>query len=258
MCAARAVDDALDAIALLTVLPRGSSATPRAPHSGVAAWFPGVGLLLGAVAWLSVHALRAAGWTGGASLVVGALVVTVWALGTRLLHWDGLADVADGLWGGHTPARRLEIMADSTVGAFGAAVLVLVGVVQIASVGALAEAGNELPLLAAPALARLAATCAAWLGSPARESGLGRTVMGRPTLIDIVVCSAFVVVSAGVLVFGYGVWGAVLAAVAVVLALGVPHVVSMPVGGVTGDVMGASVMICEALVLAAAAMMWGA
>jgi adenosylcobinamide-GDP ribazoletransferase len=35
------------------------------------------------------------------------------------LHEDGLADCADGFWGGHDAARRLEIMKDSRIGAYG-------------------------------------------------------------------------------------------------------------------------------------------
>ena len=37
-------------------------------------------------------------------------------LATGALHEDGLADAADGLGGGSTPERRLEIMKDSRIG----------------------------------------------------------------------------------------------------------------------------------------------
>ena len=42
------------------------------------------------------------------------------ALVTGALHEDGLADVADGFGGGLTRDRKLEIMKDSRIGAFGA------------------------------------------------------------------------------------------------------------------------------------------
>jgi adenosylcobinamide-GDP ribazoletransferase len=35
------------------------------------------------------------------------------------LHEDGLADAADGLFGGHTPEQRMTIMKDSRMGTFG-------------------------------------------------------------------------------------------------------------------------------------------
>ena len=44
--------------------------------------------------------------------------------GSRTL--DGLADVADGFFGAGTPERRLEIMKDSRIGAFGTLALILV------------------------------------------------------------------------------------------------------------------------------------
>jgi len=249
-------DDAASAVSLLSVVPTGS-VRPAGPRPGVAAWFPAVGLALGATGWGAVHMLRLAGWAGGSALVVGALIVGGWALLTRFLHWDGLADVADGLWGGNTPERRLEIMSDSVIGSFGAAALVLVGVIEIAAVAGLSASGALLPVLVAPALARLSATCAAWLGRPARGSGLGRSVMGRPTPLQIVVTGSIVVGCGAALTYGYGASGAVFASLGVVLALGVPHLLSGPVEGVTGDIMGASVMLCEAALLATAAIIWG-
>jgi cobalamin synthase len=58
-------------------------------------------------------------------------------------------------------------------------------------------------------------------------------------------------------VLGYA-SGAVVGAIALVLALGVPHALSRPMGGVTGDVMGASILVCETAVLVCAALAWGA
>ena len=44
---------------------------------------------------------------------------------TGALHEDGLADSADGLWGGWTRERRLEIMKDSRIGTYGVLALAL-------------------------------------------------------------------------------------------------------------------------------------
>ncbi len=241
----------------MTVIPM-NAVQRTGPQPGVAAWFPAVGLALGALAWAPLHLASRVGWSGNASLVAGALVVTLWAALTRLLHWDGLADVADGLWGGHTPARRLEIMSDSTIGSFGAAALVLTGCAMVASVGSLAAHGVFAPLLVVPALARLSATCAAWLGRPARDGGLGRSIMGRPSSADVVIAAATVAVAIALFTVLLGGAGAGLAVAGVVLALVVPHLLSGPVGGVTGDIMGASVMVCEVVLLGIAAILWGA
>src|SRR2546421_11143822 len=52
-------------------------------------------------------------------LVVAALLVVALLLLTGGLPLDGLMDSCDGLFGGKTPERRLEIMRGSRVGRFG-------------------------------------------------------------------------------------------------------------------------------------------
>ena len=47
------------------------------------------------------------------------LVVAALALLSRGLHFDGLADSADGLFGGYDREHRLAIMKDSRIGTFG-------------------------------------------------------------------------------------------------------------------------------------------
>ena len=88
--------------------------------------FPGVGVLVGAVA-AGIYALLAALLpdTGYAPLVAAVLSTVATVLLTGGFHEDGLADVADGLGGSYDNARALEIMKDSRVGAFGAMALVL-------------------------------------------------------------------------------------------------------------------------------------
>lgn len=253
----RPLRDAGLAFSLLSFLPT-TAALEDGESNGAAAWFPVVGLALGSVVWAIAHGLRTMGWqTTGAYAVAGGFVV-LWAVLTRMLHWDGLADVADGMWGGHTPGRRLEIMSDSHTGAFGATAIALVAVVQTASIGAVLLGRHELPLLVVPAFARLAPTFAAWLGKPAREGGLGRSVMGPPSVLGITVAGLTVGTCIWWLYFGYGLTGAGIGVGAVAVALVVPHVLSSQVGGVTGDIMGASVLICETVLFGAAAILWGA
>lgn len=102
--------------------------------------FPGVGLLVGAVAALVyallAGALPATPWTP----LVAAILST--AASVRLtggFHEDGLADLADGLGGSPERARALEIMKDSRVGSFGVLALLLA---VLAKVGLLALLGS--------------------------------------------------------------------------------------------------------------------
>ena len=105
-----------------------------------AAHFPGVGVLVGAVA-AGVYALLTALLpdTLYAPLVAAVLSTVVSVLLTGGFHEDGLADVADGLGGSYDKARALEIMKDSRVGAFGAMALVLALMAKVTLLGLLSS-----------------------------------------------------------------------------------------------------------------------
>ena len=119
-----------------------------------AAHFPGVGVLVGAVA-AAVYALLAALLPDStyAPLVAAALSTVVTVLLTGGFHEDGLADVADGLGGSYDKARALEIMKDSRVGAFGAMALVLALLAKVALVALLGSVGDGLLVIASALLA---------------------------------------------------------------------------------------------------------
>lgn len=246
------IRDAGLALSLLTLVPT-SARWPEDGRAQVAGWFPLVGGLLGAAGYGVVKLAAVTGILTRAPYVVAALVVTLWAVLTRLLHWDGLADVADGYWGSYDRARRLEIMSDSHTGAFGTTAVALTAVLEVAAIGSFIIF-HQSPVLVVPVFARLAATAAAWLGKPARPGGLGRSVMGRPAAIGLVACGVALAFAALMLWKGLGLRGAGLGGLGVLLALGVPHVLSLRFGGVTGDVMGASVLITETLLFAAFAL----
>jgi len=80
-----------------------------------APYFPVVGWVVGAI---SATAFLAASqfWPG---LPAAIIAIVAGLLVTGGFHEDGLADTADGLGGGQTPARRLDIMKDSRIGSYG-------------------------------------------------------------------------------------------------------------------------------------------
>lgn len=83
---------------------------------GVARLAPLVGLIIGAILGLFDVLMNYLGLPG---LTGSALVISGWMSITGGLHLDGAMDTADGLAVGD-PKRRLEVMADSATGAFGA------------------------------------------------------------------------------------------------------------------------------------------
>ena len=112
---------------------------------------PLVGAILGAAAACALFAASALGFPP--PLAAPLAIATLVAL-TGALHEDGLADCADGFGGGATPARKLEIMKDSRIGAFGALALALALYLQIAALALIVRAW---PRLAAAVLVGAAA-----------------------------------------------------------------------------------------------------
>jgi adenosylcobinamide-GDP ribazoletransferase len=250
------------AFSLLTGVPAGRVDWPEARRQDTAAWFPLVGAVLGLGGFALVTAFSLAdALTGSNEMLAGSswpmavVLVGAWAATTRLLHWDGLADVADGYWGGDSRERRLEIMADPHTGAFGAAAVALAMIAQVIAVATVfaGEGRLELGIYAAPVFGRLAASVCCWVGKPARPGGLGASIMGRPSIGAGVIAAVTVFgVAAGMLVV-HGIAGGVFCVLALGAALIVPHLLSGRFGGVTGDVMGASVIVVETLALLVAA-----
>jgi adenosylcobinamide-GDP ribazoletransferase len=247
------IKDAGLALSLLTAIPTPATITEDS-RPQVAAWFPAVGAIFGFVGWGIVHGVERLHSGTRTSFLIAALIVLAWALLSRFLHWDGLADVADGFWGSHDRERRLEIMSDSRTGAFGATAVALVALIEVTAIGAIIARPHELVVLLVPVISRFSATAGAWLGAPARPGGLGRSVIGHPNALSVLIALVPLAGVATGMWGGYDMPGLILAACGVIVALAVPHVLSSRFGGVTGDVLGASVLITETALFVAFAL----
>ncbi len=215
--------------------------------------FPLVGVAVATVAG-AVQGL--AEWTGLPPVPCALLAVAAGAVATGALHEDGLADFADGVGGGSTPERRLEIMSDSSVGACGALALVVAVTGRVAALAAIAGAAGWSAalgaLVAAAAVSRgLLPLVAAWM-EPARDEGLGRSVARPGTPVWATALGAGVAVA---LLAAPGGWFGCLAGAAAGAAA-VGWIARTAVGGQTGDVLGAVQQAAEflALIMIAGAM----
>lgn len=246
----RTVHDLLAALGWLTVVPVGKTADDARP----ARFFPLVGLGLGLAG--GIVAAGGARISDGplTDLLVGVAVVGTWAALTRLLHWDGLADTADGLLGGATPESRLNIMRDSHIGAFGVVAISLLILLQAVAIGALVAAGDIPGIVIAPVLGRIAASTALWTNRPARSEGLAHALAGHGRLRGWIVAALPLLV-----VVVRPEWASVaVVAGGVALAFLIPRALGKRVGGVTGDIVGASVLLVETAMLIAFALTGGA
>lgn len=236
------------AVAFLTRLPLGRRLELDAGDVARGAlFFPlvgaGIGAAGGGIALLAHHRLSA--------LLAAALSVAAVVLLTGALHVDAVADLADAC-GGATPQRRLEIMRDSRLGAYGAAAVVLDLVVRSAAIEQLLVSGGVVrALVAAGALSRGAAVAtAAVLPYPCEHDGSGSVLTGRLTRPRAGGAVALAVALA-VLVAGWH--GAVLAGVVAVSSVLLGVAFRRFLGGATGDALGGVSELGELAALVTAA-----
>lgn len=220
----------------LTVIPPVLRRPIRQDELGRAeTFFPLVGLLLGGVL-VAVDTVLAA---VAAPMVRDVLVIATLAVLTGGLHLDGLADTFDGLFGGHDPERRLEIMRDPRAGSFGVAALGLILLLKLAALGALDPAGRVGALLVAPCLGRWAIVLAMGSFPYARSQGLGLAFTRSQSRLHLAGAGALAAIVAGL---AAGLAGLLLWAGASAFVLLAGRWVSARLGGLSGDVYGA---FCE-------------
>ncbi len=235
--------DVTEAIQLLTRLP--------VPHSGVyrgarAAWaYPLAGLAVGLIGALI------AAWTHALPPMVSAgLVLAVLIIATGAMHEDGLADTADGLWGGSDADSRLAIMKDSRIGAFGVLALILAIGLKWAALGAIAGSGTLWPaVLVAAALSRVPMVAVMYLLPNARGDGLSAQT-GHPSRDTTLVALGIGAVGCFV---AFGMAGVFLVLLLAALTLAVTAIAKRKIGGQTGDILGAVQQLSEIAILVFAA-----
>jgi len=230
------------AFALLTRLPLPDLPKEGFANQARAGWAFGlvgavVGLIAGVVGlfamWLGLPDNAAAG------LVLMAMIVVSGAM-----HEDGLADTADGLWGGTSPARRLEIMKDSAIGTYGVLALILSLGLRWAALSLLIGQ-SLLAVILVPALSRAFMPLVMSALPHARASGLSHQV-GRPG--PVLSCGAALAMAGLALAIlgGSAIVPLVLAGMAVG---GVAMLARAKIAGQTGDILGAVQQVAEIALL---------
>jgi adenosylcobinamide-GDP ribazoletransferase len=231
-----------DAVGLLTTIGRRGGAL----SAGALGWFPMLGAALGTLVgvcwWAAVEA-----WEPFPAAV---LVVVVDLAVTGMLHVDGLVDAADGLLPHADRDRRLAIMRAPDVGAFGVAVACIA---VIALVAALATMRVSVLLLIGLWMAARALVAAVPALVPyAREEGIATSLLdGAPRWP--VLCVPIAVVVAAV---DTGARGATAVVVGVAAGIGVLLLARRRLGGFTGDVLGATIVVVETVGLLVASARW--
>jgi adenosylcobinamide-GDP ribazoletransferase len=248
MSSTRLFADFAAATAFLTRIP----AHRPVNHAGLladAAWaFPLVGAGIGAVCalvFLLAQLVRLGDWPAALLAVLAGLALS------GALHEDGLADTADGFFGGRDRERRLAIMSDSRHGTFGVLAIVLSVLLRAAALAEIGEVVHGgLALIAAHAASRAALPLAMRSLAPARAEGLGAAA-GRPRLPLTV---AALVIGLTITLAALGPErGAIAIALTGTALFAARQMAKRRVGGYTGDVLGGFQQIGEIVMLLTAA-----
>ena len=272
---------------MLSILPMfGEDSKKR----GLAlAWSPVVGAVIALLCILFPLFLenRAAGVNMTSrifsALLGGIAYVTFEAFLTRGYHLDGLADSFDGWGGAWDKEKTLEIMRDSHIGSFGTIALVLTLGIKVVAAAALCSYGFFSWLLLIPVFSRcLMAFQAAnkqYAGGNAEASknsekvaevskeseksgSLAGQVVNETEVFHFVVSLVLTVGLAAVTIFlgnHIGTNGAYTLATSIVFGAGfvmtllTGYCSRARLGGVTGDILGATVELSEMAMLFAAA-----
>lgn len=231
----------VSAIAFLTRVPVGAIVTcDSSDVARAAGWFPVVGILLGAIYSVAAALLK----NHLPVAVVAVLLVILDAVATGALHFDGLADAADGFGGGKNREDVLRIMRDHAIGSYGGFALAAIVVLKVTAYAALLSQTNWIAaLLLTPSMGRwaillLTATLPYARLSESVTEGMGtRSLLWGTAAISAAVattrslrgCMAMLSVVVVTALFGY--------------------YCRRRIGGITGDTLGANLQLCESAVL---------
>lgn len=247
------ISDLAEATAFLTRLPvperlfyqehSGSDASWAFPLAAVLAVLPSAALLL----LIST--------IGGSTALSVFLALCLYVLVTGALHEDGLADCADGLFGGKSKENVLAIMKDSRIGTYGVLALVFSVGLRLIALSHLAGSsgtGFAVGALICGASAGRALMLAHWSFIPPAKKDGAAAALGQPvlsTLLSGLFAPFLLLALLAVLT------NSIPAVSLAVLASGVAafmfsRFANRRIGGHTGDTLGATAQIGECVFLA--------
>ena len=255
------------AFSWLTVLPfRGSRVFDRTTGRRAMLAMPLVGVFHGLVAGYVFTLTWLLQVNFGHNLdlwVVAFVIVALWEFGTRLMHLDGLSDVADALGSYAPPPKARAILSDTNAGPMGVAAVVFSVAAQIIGVHAimqgagstsLSDAGSSttsdfppstvIGLILVPTVARISALILCTEGyRPANPSGFGALVIGTVPKLGT---AAWVIGAAIAAFVGGGILWTLMALAVIALAIPWARHCSQRFDGLAGDCLGATIELATA------------
>ncbi|MDH4263619.1 MAG: adenosylcobinamide-GDP ribazoletransferase [Spirochaetia bacterium] len=230
------------AISLLSILPLPQKLSSNVKNCSV--YFPLVGFVLGFLYYGIGMALNlinvSADWTG-------LIILCTMAIITGALHLDGLADTADGFFGGKTKDHILVIMKDSATGTFGAVALFLLLLIKWTALVHISNENNFWIIIPVVVLSRTAMTISAGLFQYARSNGTGHDIVSNTSFKSVILTITYTTLLM-ILFFGFA--SLILMAMSITFSFLIGFYSRYKINGITGDVLGATCEISEGLMLA--------
>lgn len=214
-------------------------------------FFPLVGLLIGLPGVALIGLLL---WKLKVSSLICGMLWAIWmAFVTRGFHLDGLGDMADGFGGGWTKERRLEIMKDSRMGSFGVIAICLCLLVKFTCASVICSEGFEgmwFMLLWTPVVSRTMVVLMCSVSEYAKNEGLSHDLVNNAKAKHSIVAFLIAVALGAVYcIYDIQLLALLIASIAAsaVSLIVLKMVCEKRIGGVTGDILGATCEICECI-----------
>jgi adenosylcobinamide-GDP ribazoletransferase len=207
-------------------------------------YFPAVGIVVAAVT-AAVYALASRALPPAAAVLLST-IAGIYLTGA--FHEDGFADTCDGIGGGATRERVLEIMTDSRIGAYGAIGIGLLLALKCVTLSSLSSQAVVAALLVAHPLSRLASTALIWRLDYAKSEGKAKPLAQRMSPSEFVIAMATAALPPAVLLYaGWLSWQALTAGVvaSAAAAIWLARKFIRRIGGYTGDCLGAVQQVTE-------------
>ncbi len=211
-------------------------------------WFAVIGLFIGFVLYSLAHYAHSFfSFIPYGELILAMGLLVVWVALTGIIHWDGLADCADGWIGGRDKSHTLDIMQDHTVGVAAVMVLFITLALKYFALVLLLESKFTFLLLGLPVISRGFMALSLLLSPLAKKQGMAFAIREKSNRLTIVLTFIFFIVSLlPVLYFSPLALYALGAGFLLTLLINV--MAWRRIGGITGDVCGAIVETSEAII----------
>ncbi len=206
-------------------------------------FYPLIGLIMGIILAASDYVLKTFVPLDARAVIILAIFILL----SGGLHLDGFMDTVDGLGSGAPREKALEIMQDSHSGAFGVIGVVLLLLLKLTFFQSFHAQFLPVVLLVTPVLSRWAVVAVMPLADYARSGfGLGKVLVNSVGKKEVLATLIFTLIVSMILV---RIASFILIFFILLFLLLWTRYLNKKIGGITGDILGATIEITEVIVL---------